>query len=229
MFGLATASGAVTPASFSTLTRKSRVPPCTSSGGAAPCSTRTRLSGLMCTVISTRRSSTRSSAATAAASSLIPIASLSACTSAAASGSPRYRSAVSTRRACCARGWRGTFAAGRCSAPIDAAARTAAAAASATRVVGVIARVLSRATCKVLRCNVLKRATCDVPVPGAVRATCDVRRRATCDVRGVRPRATCDVLRGRDVARTSSTWHGTSARRTWHVQHVAPSTVARCT
>ena len=46
----ATASGAVTPASFSTLTRKSRVPPCTSSGGAAPCSTRTRLSGLMCTV-----------------------------------------------------------------------------------------------------------------------------------------------------------------------------------
>ena len=35
MFGLSTASGAVTPASFSTLTRKSRVPPCTSSGGAA--------------------------------------------------------------------------------------------------------------------------------------------------------------------------------------------------
>ena len=44
---------------------------------------------------------------------LIPIASLSACSSAAASGSPRYRSAVSTRRACCARGWRGIRLLGR--------------------------------------------------------------------------------------------------------------------
>ena len=209
MFGLWTASGAVTPASFSTLTRNSRVPPCTSSGGAAPCSTRTRLSGLMCTVISTRRSSTCCSAATAAASSLMPIASSSACTSASASGSPRYRSAVSRRRACCARGWRGTFAAGRCSAPIDAAARTAAAAASATRVVGVMARFyhVLRAKCYGATCRNVRRAKCSC-------------RRATCDVR----RATCHARR-----EVPSTWHGTSARRTWHVQHVAPSTVARCT
>ncbi len=46
-FGLSTLSCAVTPASLITLIKKSRVPASTNSGFAGPCSTFTRLSGLM--------------------------------------------------------------------------------------------------------------------------------------------------------------------------------------
>ena len=83
--------------------------------------------------------------------------------------------------------------------------------------------LLSRATCNVLRCNVLTRATCHV--------LCDVHVLCHVPACGVLvPRATCRRATSRAArARSTSTWHGTSARRTWPVQHVAPSTVARCT
>ena len=207
----ATASGAVTPASFSTLTRKRRVPPCTSSGGAAPCSTRTRLSGLMCTVDQHAAIEHRCSAATAAASSLMPIASLSACTSAAASGSPRYRSAVSSRRACCARGWRGTLGSRRTLLGADAMLpperqRRQRSGDASRRSHGAAFYHVLRATCYVQRAE-----------------TCDVRRAVACDVR----RATCDVPRAamRRAARVHVPARGTS--RTSHVSSTWHP--ARCT
>ena len=75
LFGLSTASGAVTPAWFNTFTRKIRVPPSTSSARAGPGATFTRLSGLIVTTTSTCLSRTSCSRVTAARSSACAMAS----------------------------------------------------------------------------------------------------------------------------------------------------------
>ena len=101
-------SGAVTPAWLRTRTRNSREPPSTSAGAAGPCTTLTRLSGLMATLSRTWAASKSSIRRTARPSSRSPIARFSAACSAAVSGCPSDASTDSTRRTCCASGCRAT-------------------------------------------------------------------------------------------------------------------------
>ena len=109
-FGLVASSGAVIPASFSTLTRKTVQPCCTSFLATGPAVAFTRLSGLISTVTRQRGSRAAWMALTASSSSATARAAVRAAADSAGSGWPREVSASPMRAACAASGCLATVA-----------------------------------------------------------------------------------------------------------------------